>query len=77
LTERIPESQLTVYELIALGRQPYTNWIDKLSEKDIEKIETAIHQTEITHLKNNLFYELSDGQLQRVLIARQLKYFLC
>lgn len=72
LTERIPESQLTVYELIALGRQPYTNWIDKLSEKDIEKIETAIHQTEITHLKNNLFYELSDGQLQRALIARAL-----
>lgn len=72
LTERLPESQLTVYELIALGRQPYTNWIDKLSDKDIEKVETAIHQTEIAHLKNNRFYELSDGQLQRVLIARAL-----
>ena len=72
LTERLPESQLTVYELIALGRQPYTNWIDKLSYKDIEKVETAIHQTEIAHLKNNRFYELSDGQLQRVLIARAL-----
>ncbi|WP_343330979.1 ABC transporter ATP-binding protein [Polaribacter staleyi] len=72
LTERLPESQLTVYELIALGRQPYTNWIDKLSTKDIEKVETAIHQTEIEHLKNNRFYELSDGQLQRVLIARAL-----
>ncbi|WP_036821398.1 ABC transporter ATP-binding protein [Polaribacter sp. Hel1_85] len=72
LTERLPESQLTVYELIALGRQPYTNWIDKLSEKDIEKVETAIHQTEIAHLKNRRFYELSDGQLQRVLIARAL-----
>jgi iron complex transport system ATP-binding protein len=72
LTERLPESQMTVYELIALGRQPYTNWIDKLSEKDIEKIEIAIQQTEITHLKKNRFYELSDGQLQRVLIARAL-----
>ena len=72
LTERLPESQLTVYELIALGRQPYTNWMDKLSAKDIEKVETAIHQTEIEHLKNNRFYELSDGQLQRVLIARAL-----
>jgi iron complex transport system ATP-binding protein len=72
LTERLPESQLTVYELIALGRQPYTNWIDKLSDKDIEKIENAINQTEIEHLKNNRFYELSDGQLQRVLIARAL-----
>ena len=72
LTERLPESQLTVFELIALGRQPYTNWIDKLSETDLEKIHTAIEQTEITHLKNNRFYELSDGQLQRVLIARAL-----
>lgn len=33
LTERVPESQLTVFELIALGRQPYTNWIDSLSKK--------------------------------------------
>lgn len=72
LTERLPESQLTVFEIIALGRQPYTNWIDKLSKKDIEKINIAISQTEITHLKNNRFYELSDGQLQRVLIARAL-----
>ena len=47
LTERLPESQLTVFELIALGRQPHTNWIDKLCASDIEKIETAIHQTEI------------------------------
>ena len=72
LTERLPESQLTVFELIALGRQPYTNWIDTLSKTDLEKIETAIKQTEIGHLKNQRFYELSDGQLQRVLIARAL-----
>jgi iron complex transport system ATP-binding protein len=72
LTERLPESQLTVFELVALGRQPYTNWIDSLSENDIQKINFAIEQTEIEHLKNNRFYELSDGQLQRVLIARAL-----
>lgn len=72
LTERLPESQLTVFELVALGRQPYTNWIDKLSENDLEKINWAIKETEIDHLKNKYFYELSDGQLQRVLIARAL-----
>jgi iron complex transport system ATP-binding protein len=72
LTERLPESQLTVFELVALGRQPYTNWIDKLSDTDLEKINWAINETEIKHLKDNRFYELSDGQLQRVLIARAL-----
>ncbi|WP_339658489.1 ABC transporter ATP-binding protein [uncultured Polaribacter sp.] len=72
LTERLPESQLTVFELVAFGRQPYTNWIDKLSDADLEKINWAINETEINHLKNKRFYELSDGQLQRVLIARAL-----
>lgn len=72
LTERLPQSQLTVFELIALGRQPYTNWIDKLSAKDLKKILWAIEQTAIEHLKEKRFYELSDGQLQRVLIARAL-----
>ncbi|MDT7832179.1 ABC transporter ATP-binding protein [Flavobacteriaceae bacterium S356] len=72
LTERLPESQLTVYELIALGRQPYTNWIDTLSSTDIDKIDWAIDVTEVSHLKFRSFYELSDGQLQRVLIARAL-----
>lgn len=72
LTERLPESQLTVIELVALGRQPYTNWIDKLAKHDLQKILWAMEQTEVAHLKDHHFYELSDGQLQRVLIARAL-----
>ena len=38
LTEKLPPSNLTVFEIIALGRQPYTNWIGKLTEADLEKI---------------------------------------
>lgn len=72
LTERLPESQLTVFEVIALGRQPYTNWIDSLTKKDLEKIHWAIEQTNLEALQNNRCSELSDGQMQRVLIARAL-----
>ena len=72
LTERLPDSQLTVYELVALVRQPYTNWIGRLEKKDKEKINWALEQTETISLANRHFNELSDGQLQRVLIARAL-----
>lgn len=72
LTEKLPPSNLTVYELVALGRQPYTNWIGKLSPIDLEKIEEAIERTQIQHLIAKKHYEISDGQLQIVMIARAL-----
>lgn len=72
LTERIPESNLTVYELIALGRQPYTNWIGTLNQKDREFINFAIDNTNIRAFIDKKYHELSDGQLQKVMIARAL-----
>ena len=72
LTDKLPSSNLTVWELIALGRQPYTNWIGTLSEVDINKINKAVQLTNIEHLTEKKHYEISDGQLQKVLIARAL-----
>lgn len=72
LTEKLPPSNLTVYELIALGRQPYTNWIGTLSETDKQKINDAIALTQVNDLLDKKHYEISDGQLQIVLIARAL-----
>ncbi len=72
LTEKLPPSQLTVYELIALGRQPYTNWLGDLSQDDHQKIELAIECTQIDHLRHKKYHEISDGQLQTVMIARAL-----
>lgn len=72
LTEKLPPSNLTVFELVALGRQPYTNWIGTLSTDDLEKINQAIQLTQIEHLTTKKHYEISDGQLQKVLIARAL-----
>lgn len=72
LTEKLPPSNLTVFELIALGRQPYTNWLGKLSPDDYQKINQAAALTHIEHLLDKKHYEISDGQLQIVLIARAL-----
>jgi len=72
LTESIASKNLTVQELIALGRQPYTNWIGTLTEQDQTKITEAIQMLQLEDLANKKCFELSDGQLQRVLIARAL-----
>jgi len=72
LTEKLPSSNLTVFELIALGRQPYTNWLGKLSEDDLQKVNHAMELTQIVHLANKKHHEISDGQLQKMLVARAL-----
>ncbi|MFD2824057.1 ABC transporter ATP-binding protein [Lacinutrix iliipiscaria] len=72
LTEAIASKNLTVFELIALGRQPYTNWVGNLSEDDKTIINKAISHTNIEDLKEKKCFELSDGQLQKVMIARAL-----
>lgn len=72
LTEKLPTSSLTVYELIALGRQPYTNWLGKLGKEDENQIENALKLTQISDLRNRKYYELSDGQFQKVMIARAI-----
>ena len=58
--------------MVALGRQPHTNWIGTLTDKDLHLINIAFEQTNTSHLMFSKYYELSDGQLQKVLIARTL-----
>lgn len=72
LTEHLPPSNLSVYEIVALGRQPYTNWLGTLSKEDKIKIDEAISLTEINFFQHKKHYEISDGQLQKTLIARAL-----
>ena len=72
LTEHSFSKNLTVFELIALGRQPYTNWIGNLSDNDKTVVNRVMQQTSIEELHHKKCYELSDGQLQKVMIARAL-----
>ena len=72
LTEKIPPSNLTVFELVALGRQPYTNWLGKLLEEDLKIVNEVMELTQTASLSQKKHHEISDGQLQKVMIARAL-----
>lgn len=72
LTEKTNSGTLNVKQLVELGRIPHTGWLGKLSEKDQAKINEAIKVTNIQYLAQVPLSELSDGQLQKAMIARAL-----
>ena len=72
LTQPPASKNLTVVELVALGRYPYTDWLGSVSETDRKLIESAMVQTDTLGLADKRCAELSDGQLQRAAIARAL-----
>ncbi|NAY90622.1 ATP-binding cassette domain-containing protein [Muricauda sp. JGD-17] len=72
LTELPASKNLTVQELIALGRQPYTNWLGNLTVADKKLVQQSLDSFLLTELRDRKCHELSDGQMQRVLIARAM-----
>lgn len=72
LTDRINTVNMTVTELVTLGRYPYLDWNVKLNKDDLSVIEHAIDATHIRDIASKKLYELSDGQLQMTMIARAL-----
>lgn len=72
LTERPAAMNFTVREVVTFGRYPYVGWNLRLSAQDQEQIETAIDHIRLRPLLHKKLYELSDGQVQMVMIARAL-----
>lgn len=72
LTNPPASKSISVYEFIALGRYPHTNWLGKLSDVDNQKVSKAIEVTEVHDLLDYKCYQLSDGQYQRIAIARAI-----
>lgn len=72
LTQRLTATHMTAYELIAFGRYPYLDWHVTLGTADKEIIQQAIDAVNIGHLTQKKIYQLSDGQLQLVMIAKAL-----
>jgi iron complex transport system ATP-binding protein len=72
LTDRIATGLLTAYQVVCLGRHPYTDWLGRLSGRDHEIVAWALKATGALDLKERWMGELSDGERQRVLVARAL-----
>ena len=72
LTERIPAGNMDVWEVVTIGRYPYTGFRGVLSAEDKHICEEALATCRLTELRERIFDTLSDGEKQRVMIARAL-----
>lgn len=72
LTDKTFAGALTVYEVVALGRQPHTGFFGHLHHKDHMLIQHAIDAVGITHKAQSYLSELSDGERQKTMIAKAL-----
>lgn len=72
LTDKTFTGGLTVFELVALGRQPHTGFFGRLTQKDKRIVQEAMEQVGIAHKAHNYTAELSDGERQKAMIAKAL-----
>ncbi len=72
LTHQTDSGWMTVEEMVRLGRNPYTNWWGKLLKQDQLRVEESLELTGLIPLRHRPLHELSDGQLQKALLARAL-----
>jgi iron complex transport system ATP-binding protein len=68
--QRHPETQLTVFEAVLMGRKPHIQW--SLGQEDYALVEEVIEQMGIAHLAMRRVCNLSGGEIQKVIIARAL-----
>ena len=72
LTEKVEARDMTVTELVSMGRSPYTGFWGKLTDNDEEVVQWAISLINIENLANRSVQTLSDGERQKVMIAKAL-----
>lgn len=71
-TERIRISNLKCKDVVSLGRTPYTNWIGNLQNEDIRIINHSLELVGMQDYANRTMDSMSDGECQRIMIARAL-----
>lgn len=71
-TDKMYTEMMTCEDVVASGRYPYTGWFGILSKQDRDIVKDAMDMTRVSDIKNREFMRISDGQRQRVLLARAL-----
>lgn len=71
-TERVRIANLRCRDVVALGRAPYTNWIGRMQEEDRQLVEHALEVVGMSAFSDRTMDRMSDGECQRVMIARAL-----
>jgi iron complex transport system ATP-binding protein len=72
LTEKLKLEMMNAYEVVSMGRIPYTNFFGKLSQNDHEIVKKSLSTVGALNLSEREFVSLSDGEKQKVMIARAL-----
>ncbi len=72
LTDGPVPAMTTVFDLVSMGRAPYTNFMGQLSDNDRRIIDAALAETGISGLRDRYVSELSDGEKQKAMIARAI-----
>lgn len=72
MTERLRTELMTCGDIVSTGRYPYTGTLGILSEKDKEKVRKALETVHALDLKDRDFTAISDGQRQKILLARAI-----
>ena len=71
-TDKVRIANLPCEDLVALGRAPYTNWIGRLQDVDREIVADALAKVGMSDFARKTMDRMSDGECQRVMIARAL-----
>ncbi len=72
LTDRFSDLYLTAFDVVRMGRFPYASFFGRMKTEDLSFIHQTMDKLDVGSLKEKLFYNLSDGERQKILIARAL-----
>lgn len=70
VSQSVPDTQLTVHDMVMLGRRPYMNW--GFTEADHAIVHDAMHRLDVEDMRGRFLSQLSGGEKQKVMLARAL-----